>query len=112
MVMPHGVENLGADLPVLPEHVISGDGMGFDQRAFARIQTSGLVEDLEWDLRFAYIMKHRGRIKPFDVDLWHAEAQPEIDRDACHQQAMLIRSLMVTANSGEPVGEPVFGDRV
>ena len=57
-------------------------------------------------------MKHRGRIQPLDVRPRQPEAQSEIDRYPRDQKAMLIGSLVVTANRFQPVRQPVLGEAV
>ena len=49
---------------------------------------------------------------PLEISSSEAEAQPEIHGYSRHQQAVLIGSLMVTADGFEPTRQPVLGDTV
>ena len=66
MMMADRIEDLRGNAGVALQYVISGRGMGFDQRTLLGIEAARLVKNRERNLCLADVVKYRRRLQSLE----------------------------------------------
>src|SRR5579863_10114211 len=106
--MPHTVEDLLAYARDPLQQFIPDLRMAFHDLVFARVKTTGLVENCKRNTGLPDVVQGCRNSESLHVGTAEPDLQPEAHRHARHQQAMLERSFMIFANVVEPGAKSVL----